>query len=233
MSARPTVLVTGASGAIGGAVCRALAGTHDVLAGGRDPGRLADLATVPGITAWPVDLTDPADLERAAADLPPLDAVVHSAGAYPRGAVPTMGPEEWRESFQLNVFAPVRITQLALPGLRERGGTVVFVNSGAGLFAYPTGSLYSATKYALKAFADTLRLEEEPHGLRVTSVYPGRTDSALLEASVEQHEGGHYDPALLLRPDEVAAVIRDAIVLRNGASVDDIRIRPTGRDPVR
>ncbi len=233
MTRRPVALVTGGSRGIGRAVAEALAATHDVIAGARSAEAVAELtATVPGVRAWAVDLADPDALEAALPELGPVDVVVHSAGAYARGPVEELSPQLWRSTFQLNVFSPVRITQWLLPGLRERAGTVVFLNSGAGLFAYRSGSLYSGTKFALRAFADTLRIEEAEHGVRVTSIHPGRVATDLMRESIDRFEGGQWHPETLVRPEEVAEAVLLAVSARQGIAFEDIRVRPLAKSPL-
>jgi NADP-dependent 3-hydroxy acid dehydrogenase YdfG len=231
---RPVALVTGASRGIGRAIAIALAPTHEIIAGARSREALDPLvAEVPGVRPWVVDLADPDALETALGDLPDVDVVVHSAGAYSRGPVESLGPDEWRRLFQLNVFSAVRLVQHSLPALRRVRGSIVLLNSGAGLFAYPSGSLYSATKHALKAFADTVRIEEAENGVRVTSVHPGRVATDLMRESIERFESGPWDPEALVRPEEVAAAVVLAVTARPEIAFEDIRVRPVAPSPVR
>jgi NAD(P)-dependent dehydrogenase (short-subunit alcohol dehydrogenase family) len=172
--ARPLALVTGASRGIGAAVAQALAPTHDLLLGGRDTDALkAVAADLPAAREWPVELTDPSALTAAAADIDRLDVLVHSAGIGPLGTVADSPAEQWRRTFAVNVVAVAELTRLLLPALRAARGQVVCINSGAGFTARPGWGSYAASKFALRAFADTLRAEEAAHGVRVTSVYPG------------------------------------------------------------
>ena len=204
MTSRPLALVTGASRGIGAAVAAALAPTHDLLLGGRDPDALDAVSTsVAGagsVRPWPVDLTDP-------------DAVAETESAT------------WRHQFDVNVVAVAELTRLLLPALRAAQGTVVLVNSGAGLAARPGWGSYAASKFALRAFGDALRGEEPD--LRVTSVHPGRVDTDM-QRGVVAHEGGTYDPSRFLRPDSVAAAVLAAVTAGPDAHVTEIVVRPTG-----
>ncbi len=110
----------------------------------------------------------------------------------------------WVEQVSVNLVAPAVLTRLALPALRAARGTVVLVNSGAGLVAHPQWSAYAASKHGLKALADSLRAEEAGHGVRVTTIYPGRTATAMQE-KVHAQEGKDYDPAAWIDPATVAA----------------------------
>lgn len=226
-SGRPTALVTGASRGIGAAVARALAPTHDVLLGGRDMPALAAVATdLPGARPWPVDLTDPDAIAAAVDGIDRLDVLVHSAGIGPLGTVADTPAADWRRTYEVNVVAVAELTRLLLPALRAACGRVVLVNSGAGFTARPGWGAYAASKFALRAFADALRAEEASHGVRVTSVHPGRTDTALQRAVVA-HEGAEYRAEAYLRPESVAGAVRYAVAAPPDADVTTISVRPT------
>jgi NADP-dependent 3-hydroxy acid dehydrogenase YdfG len=224
--ARPLALLTGASRGIGAATARALAPTHDVLLGGRDPAALAELASaLPGARPWPVDLSDCAALATATADIERLDVLVHSAGVSTIAPIADTSADVWRRTMELNVVAVAELTRLLLPALRAARGRVVLVNSGQGLRGSAHWASYAASKFALRAFADVLRLEEEPHGIRVTSVFPGRTDTDMQRA-VRSAEGGEYEPDRYLRTSTVADAIRYAVLAPEDAQIPDLTIRP-------
>jgi NADP-dependent 3-hydroxy acid dehydrogenase YdfG len=109
--------------------------------------------------------------------------------------------------------------------LKARQGQVVFINSSSALTAKPTTAQYDSTKHALKAIADSLRGEVNKHGVRVLSVYLGRTASDM-QARVHQMEGKPYRPELLLQPEDVASVVINALSLPRTAEVTDISMRP-------
>jgi NADP-dependent 3-hydroxy acid dehydrogenase YdfG len=227
--ARPLALVTGASRGIGAAVAQALAPTHDLLLGGRDTDALkAVAADLPAAREWPVELTDPSALTAAAADIDRLDVLVHSAGIGPLGTVADSPAEQWRRTFAVNVVAVAELTRLLLPALRAARGQVVCINSGAGFTARPGWGSYAASKFALRAFADTLRAEEAAHGVRVPSVYPGRTDTAMQRAVIA-HEGGQYDASGFLRPESVARAVLLAVTAPPDADITELSIRPAPR----
>ena len=223
---RPLALVTGASRGIGAAVARALAPTHDVLLGGRDAAALdAVAADLPGARTWPVELTDERALAKAVVGIDRLDVLLHSAGIGPLGTVEDSPAEQWRQTFEVNVVAVAELTRLLLPALRAARGLVVCVNSGAGFTARPGWGSYAASKFALRAFADALRAEETAHGVRVTSVHPGRTDTDMQRAVVA-HEGGEYDGNRFLQPDSVARAVLLAVTASPDADVTELSIRP-------
>ncbi len=225
---RPVALVTGASRGIGAAVARALAPGHDLLLGGRDRDALDALAAqLPGSRAWPVELTDPDAVAAAVAGIERLDVLVHSAGSGVLGTVADTPAAVWRRQFEVNVVAVAELTRLLLPALRAARGRVVLLNSGAGLNARPGWASYAASKFALRAFADALRAEEAPHGVRVTSVHPGRTDTDMQRAVVA-HEGGTYDPSAYLRPESVAGAVLLAVTAPPDAALTELVLRPSG-----
>jgi len=226
MTSRPLALVTGASRGIGAATARALAPTHDLLLGGRDVVALEKLAReLTGASAWPVDLTDDGSVVSAVTGLglERLDVLVHSAGVGLLGTVAETSPETWRLQFDVNVVAVASLTRLLLPALRAARGDVVLVNSGAGHNARPGWGSYAASKFALRAFGDSLRAEEPD--LRVTSVHPGRVDTEMQQAVVA-HEGGEYDGSSYLRPESVAAAIVSAVRATPEAHLQEITLRP-------
>jgi NADP-dependent 3-hydroxy acid dehydrogenase YdfG len=226
---RPLALVTGASRGIGAAVAEALAPTHDLLLGGRDADALtATAAGLPGARGWPVDLTDAGALADAVAGIDRLDVLVHSAGIGPLGTVADSPADQWRRTFEVNVVAVAELTRLLLPALRAARGQVVCINSGAGFTARPGWGSYAASKFALRAFADALRAEEAAHGVRVTSIHPGRTDTDM-QRSVIAHEGGEYDGSRFLRPESVARAVLLAVTAPADADVTEVSIRPAPR----
>ena len=223
-----TALITGASGGIGAAIAEALAPTHTLLLAGRPSPRLDALADRLGATTWPLDLTDVDEINSAAEVLAELDVLVHNAGvAYP-GRVAESSPEEWRAVFEVNVTGAVALTLALLPALRAARGQVVFINSGSGLNVSAGLAAYSASKFALRAFADSLRADEPL--LRVTSVHPGRVDTDM-QRELVAYEGGQCDPANFLTPQTVAGVVASVVATPPDAHTHQVVLRPRGRQP--
>lgn len=221
----PTALITGAGGGIGAAIADALAPDHTLLLAGRPSARLDAVAQRLGATTWPLDLTDVDGFEAAADVITELDVLVHNAGvAYP-GRVAESTPEQWRASFEVNVTGAVALTCALLPALRAARGQVVFVNSGSGLNPSPGLASYSASKFALRAFADSLRADEPL--LRVTSIHPGRVDTGM-QRDLVAYEGGEYDAARFLSPQTVAGVIAQVAATPPDAHTHQVVIRPRG-----
>jgi len=216
-------MITGASGGLGSAIADALAPTHTLLLAGRPSDRLDAVAERLGAPTWPLDLADPESIESAAEVLTDLDVLVHNAGvAYP-GRVDESSADQWRATFEVNVVGAVALTLALLPALRSAGGQVVFVNSGAGIKASPGLASYSASKFALRSFADSLRADEP--SLRVTSVHPGRIDTEM-QRDLIAYEERDYVPEQFLSPQTVAAVIAQAVNAPADAHVHEIVVRP-------
>ncbi|KUH38098.1 MULTISPECIES: SDR family oxidoreductase [Streptomyces] len=225
-----THLITGAGSGIGAAVARRLhARGDDLILLARDAGRAKELAELhPGARTLVGDLANPDRLSWAFShqELPDrLDTLLHIAGIVDLGPVGELTTKAWRAQLDVNLVAPAELTRLLLPQLRVSQGHVVFVNSGAGLHANADWSAYAASKHGLRALADALRAEERPHGVRVTSVYPGRTASPM-QVKVHQQEGKEYDTSRLMDPESVATTILTAVDLPRDAEIQDLTVRP-------
>lgn len=225
-----THLVTGAGSGIGAAIAEQLHARRDrLLLVVRSAERGAELsARWPGSGIVIADLTDPVGVAAAmgAADLPDtLDSIVHSAGIGEMSAVADACAQLWTSVLAVNLTSPALLTAACLPALRRAGGTVVFVNSGAGLSSGPGWSPYSSSKFGLKALADSLRAEEQAHGVRVTTVYPGRTATPMQEA-LHAEEGNPYDPSRWIQPETVATTVIQVLDLAPDATISDITVRP-------
>lgn len=221
-----THLITGAGSGIGAVLARILLDRgDDLVLLARSAERAADLAaSYDGARTVVADLAAPGSVD--ALELPAtLASVVHAAGVVDLGQVVDLGVTAWQEQLSVNLVAPAALTRVALPALRAGRGTVVFVNSGAGLTAHPHWSAYAASKHGLKALADSLRGEEAAHGVRVSSVYPGRTATAM-QAKVHEQEGKDYDAAEWIDPATVAAAIVHALDLPRDATISDLTVRP-------
>jgi NADP-dependent 3-hydroxy acid dehydrogenase YdfG len=226
----PTLLVTGATGGIGAAVVRAAADRgYDVLATGRDAVALDKLcAEVARCTPVPHDLFSRAGVPTELADVGRLDAVVHCAGIAEVASVEETSYALWLETLTVNVAAVAEMTRALLPALRSATGHVVFVNAAPGLRAVPRWSAYAASKAALREFADALRAEEAPNGIRVTTVYPAGTATGLLRKVREQF-GHAFDPAHCIRPDTLATLILTVLEMRDDAYLTELSVLPTPR----
>ena len=222
-------VVTGASRGIGQAIALALADAGAQLAlVGRDPETLRAVARDEH-RCYPADLGLDADVDRLAsalaADLPALHILVHAAGILDRAPFETANGEELDRQYRVNVRAPYVLTQRLLPALKAAQGQVVFINSSAGLAAKATVGAYAASKHALKAVADSLREEVNAAGVRVTSLYVGRT-ATRMQAELHALEGKAYDPSGLIQPEDVASLTLHALSLPRTVEVTDVCLRP-------
>jgi len=222
---KPVTLITGASGGIGSAAARALAGTHELILAGRGGERLAALCTEVGGRLMALDLTRPETFEEALAGLGRVSNVVHNAGVVELGAVAEQGHAVWTHTLAVNTVAPAELTRLLLPSVRQERGTVVFVNSGAGLSASGGWGSYAASKFALKALADALRAEEAARGVRVTSLYPGRTATEM-QRKVRSQEGAEYTPEAFIDPQTLAQTIAFVLNAPRDTAFTDLTVRP-------
>jgi NADP-dependent 3-hydroxy acid dehydrogenase YdfG len=220
-----TALITGASRGIGAAIADALAPTHTLLLAGRPSPALQATAERLGATALPLDVTDTDSIADATSAIGELGVLVHNAGVSIPGRIAESTVEQWRTTFDVNVVGAVAVTLALLPALRRGAGQVVFINSGAGRKASENMASYSASKFALRAFADSLRLSEP--ALRVTTVYPGRTDTDM-QRELVSFEGGDYDADKFLRAETVAAAVAHAVNTPADGHLHEVILRPRG-----
>ncbi|MFF5626917.1 SDR family oxidoreductase [Microbacterium sp. LWH10-1.2] len=225
-------LITGAGSGIGAVVARRLLDRgDDVILLVRDAGRARQLAErFPGASTLVGDLAVPGRLSWALSKqaLPDrLDSLIHVAGVVDLGSVADLPPSLWEQQLAVNLVGPAELTRLLLPVLRVSQSRVVFVNSGAGLHAHAGWSAYAASKHGLKALADALRAEEAEHGVKVTSIYPGRTATPMQER-VHQQEGREYDASRFIAPESVAETILLALDLPDDAHLTELTVRPNG-----
>jgi NAD(P)-dependent dehydrogenase (short-subunit alcohol dehydrogenase family) len=235
MTAARSVLITGCSTGIGRATALRLAAAGwTVYATARKPETLAELETA-GCRIMALDVTDEASMEAAVAAVEaPLGALVNNAGYSLSGALETLPMEAVRRQFETNVFGLLRLTQLVLPQMREAGaGRIVNLSSMGGRLVFPGGGAYHATKYAVEALSDALRVEVAPFGIDVIVVEPGLIKSEFGETAASQvGDGGPYaafnvsvakatrevynGPAARLggEPDDVAGAIQRALERR-------------------
>ena len=230
-------VVTGASSEIGAAIAATLAqcGANLVLLA-RSEARLrttiarvrrANGATIEGHV---IDLTHDAGIFALAQALQTrpdaLDILVHAAGEYGRGAIADVPIGDLDRQYQMNLRAPYLLTQRLLPLLRRRGGDVVFINSTQGIAPGRDLGAYAATQHGRAALAESLRSEINDAGVRVLSVFLGRTASRRQE-QLFAAEGRPYPAEKLMQPEDVAEMVAAALCLSRRAEVMSIRIRPT------
>jgi NAD(P)-dependent dehydrogenase (short-subunit alcohol dehydrogenase family) len=197
------VLVTGCSSGIGRATAALLARQgHTVYATARREQDLAELQAA-GCRTLALDVTDEDSrrtaVARVVSEAGAVGALVNNAGYSLSGALETLDLDDVRRQFETNVFGLLRMCQLVLPSMRERGkGRIVNVSSMGANFTFPGGGAYHATKYAVEALSDALRFEVAGFGIGVTVVQPGiiRTsfsERAIAEVPEPGDQAGPYD----------------------------------------
>ncbi len=227
-----TALVTGAGRGIGGAIARALAEAGAAVAlTARTEGELLRVAAdirQAGRRAHPIvaDLTDDATLlamaERAQGALGGLDVLVHNAGgAPPHGDFERARVAVWDETLRLNLRMPMLLTHHLLPVLRRgTDPTIVFIASIAGMAGSAGAAAYSAAKFGIRGFAQSLFEEVRESGIRVAVVSPGFVDTALIPPN------RRVDRTRMLRPEDVAEAVLFAIRTASTAACAEIVLRP-------
>ena len=227
-------LVTGASAGIGRATAFALGragyavGVCSRTAGPLD--KLVDELRAEGITAagHPCDVADPAQVRAMIAAIEPelgdIEVLVNNAGVGFIKPFSELTLDEWDRTFSTNVRSLYVVTSAVLPAMRARGrGHIVNVSSLAGRNGLKGGTAYAASKHAVMGFSSSLMLEVRHDGVRVLAVCPGSVDTSLRR---EQPMLGGTPPDRMLRPEDVASVIVDAISLPSRALVSELDIRP-------
>lgn len=188
---RGAVLITGCSTGIGHATALRLADAgHTVYATVHTRHDVDDLEAA-GCRVRVLDVTDaatmPPVLDEIEAEAGGLAVLVNNAGYGLEGPVEEISIQDMRDQFETNLFGPTRLTQLALPGMRRRGdGLVINVSSVGGRITVPGGGAYHASKHALEALTDVLRLEAEPFGVDVVLLEPGAIRSDWVEHAVTE-----------------------------------------------
>ena len=229
-------VVSGASTGIGAATVRLLrAHGWQVVATARRAQRLEALAQETGCQWFAADLQDSAQVDELAAYVladGPVDAVVNNAGgALGVDPVAQADPADWLAMYERNVLGALRLTQAFLPGLRERGGDVLFLTSTAGQATYPGGGGYVGAKHAERVIANTLRLELVGEPVRVIEIAPGlvHTEEFSLnrlrgdQAAADAVYAGVPNP---LSAQDVAECVVWALERPAHVNIDSMTIRP-------
>jgi NADP-dependent 3-hydroxy acid dehydrogenase YdfG len=228
-------VVTGASSGIGKAIALAMAksGAEVCLVARRRDALDAAAGEARGNGARThvccADLTSDTDVQNLQQQLQSgpgrVDILILCGGAISHGPLEKAPLAEFDLMYRSNLRGHYALTQALLPLLRKQQGQIVFINSSAGLRSPAGVGQFSATQHALRAVADSLRDEVNADGVRVLSVFPGRTATPRMAALFEK-ENRPYRPELLMQPEDVASMVVHALSLPRTAEVTDINMRP-------
>ncbi len=234
-------IVTGASSGIGEATTRAFVGRGmKVAAVARRHERLQDLALGalgPG-EVWPVeaDVSDEAEVNRVAAETAKrwgrVDVLIANAGVMLLGPILDANTDEWRTMMNVNVLGVMYCVHAVLPIMtRQKRGDIITISSVAGRVARANNGVYAATKFAVRAFSESLRQEGAKKNIRVTTIEPGAVATELTEhignAEAKEWAQQFYGSMEILKSEDIAEAVLYALEQPPYADVNEILIRPT------
>ena len=233
------VVVTGASSGIGAATAKMLSGegAKVALAARREDalvGAQAGLEDGSTSLVLPTDVTDrgqvKALVERAEAELGPVDALVNCAGVMYFTLMQNVRADEWDRTVEVNCKGALNCVGAVLPGMVERGrGHIVTVSSDAGRVVFPGLAVYSASKFFVEALSKGLRLETAGTGVKVTTVQPGNVATDLLALSGDEEALERYGQptgSKVLDPEDVARAVVYALSQPDHVAVNEILVEP-------
>lgn len=226
---QPVAVLTGATSGIGAAVACNL---------GRQGYRLVVITRQRVVPSYlrhythdvlHADLSQPEEVDTLLPFLremvPQVDVLVHAAGVFSGTSVSSTPVEELDVLYRVHLRSAFQLVQALLPALEAAAGQIVFINTTAVAAPRPNLSCYAATKNALRAFADALRLEVNSRHIRVLSVFPGRTHTAMQEQIFRQ-EKREYQPDRLIQPEDVAESVCHSLALPRTVELTDVWLRP-------
>jgi NAD(P)-dependent dehydrogenase (short-subunit alcohol dehydrogenase family) len=218
-----TALITGASSGIGAAIAIEFADAGwNVMAAGRDEGRLEEVADVSDtISTWAGELLEAEDCDELVVDtldeFGAIDCLVNSAGILPRGNAEETSDEEWRDTLSINLDVPFYLSRAALPSLLKTAGSIINIASYWGLRAGPRALAYCVSKGGLIQFTRAMALDYAAAGVRVNAVCPGGVDTPMLAAAAIEADtdvdeflsmvAKHSPNRRIAEPGEIAALV--------------------------
>lgn len=235
------ILVTGGSSGIGRAVAeQCVAEGAQVACLARNARRLGAVSESIGALAVPADVLDSAEIQAAVSEVVQrfggLDGLVNSAGVYRPGKISVTGLDDWRQMFEVNVLGLLNVTKAASAALCNAGQSdIVNISSmGGRRIAGPMSAVYSATKFAVHALTDGLRLELHEHGVRVCVVAPGAvaTEFGLADADPEEAERMLERRSRVgLSPGAVGGQVVHVLAQPADATIREIAMTSTAQGP--
>jgi 3-oxoacyl-[acyl-carrier protein] reductase len=228
------VLVTGASRGIGRAIALAFAQAGaDLVLAARSRAELESVAEAVGAMGrdclvLPADLRRPEAVQalaQAALDAGPVDILVNNAGVGAWAPIAELALDDYEVMFAVNVRAVFLLTQALLPAMRARSsGHIITIASTSSRWAYPEGTLYCASKFAVLGFSEALARELRPEGIRVTAILPGAVNTYLGGGGPESWEAG------MLEPEDIAAATVHVASLPPHAIVTEMVVWPRAEE---
>ena len=230
-------LVTGASSGIGAATAIAFADQGwEVMAAGRDEGRLAEVADVSeNISTWAGELATSEDCDELIADtieeFGALDCLVNSAGILLRADAPNTSDDDWRDTMTINLDVPFYLSRAAIPHLVDTEGSIVNISSYWGIQAGERAAAYSTSKGAIILLTKAMAKDHAGDGVRVNAICPGGVDTPMLADGAEDTDVDEFLETVasfspngrIATPEDVANLVLflsgDAALMINGAAI--------------
>jgi Short-chain alcohol dehydrogenase of unknown specificity len=238
MSVDKVVLITGASSGIGAGIARELATAGArLMLGARRTDRLealvADIRAAGGTAEFRrLDVTDRADVaafaESARETYGRVDVIVNNAGVMPLSPMASLKVDEWEHMVDVNIKGVLHGIAAVLPEMTARGsGHIINISSVGGLRVYPMAAVYCATKYAVRAISEGLRMERDD--IRVTCIHPGVVESELADTITDPAAAAAMKDfrAIALKPDAIGRAVRYAIEQPDDVNIGEILVTPT------
>jgi len=234
-------LVTGASKGIGRASALRLAeGGANIVIGATSTGLLETLKRdIKSLGAESLaercDVTQLPDCEGLAKHtlerFGKIDILVNNAGVGFSGKIVDSDPKQADQMVMVNILGVYYMTRAVLPSMiKQQGGDIINIGSVAGLKYSPNFSMYSATKFAVRAFSEALRNEVQGHNIRVTLVHPGMTKTAFSDSFTKGGSPIPFDKGDILKPEDIANAIHFALTRPQGVSLNELTVRPTWQE---
>ncbi len=220
------ILITGASKGIGQAIAIKLASkdSHIFIHGRDKKGLIATAKDIEKkgaeVTQIISDISTPEGCDKIvqAVGKNSIDSLINNAGIPLKKSLQEISLNDWNRIVAINVTAPFLLTQKLLPRMKK-GSSIVYILSGAAKNVFPEASAYCMSKFALRGFAETMREELRPQGIRIINIYPSAVDTPLWESMP-----GDWPRDKMMTPNDVADAVGFALSCRNDVMVDDITI---------
>ncbi len=220
-----TVLISGGSDGLGKAIAEHLGKSYQVVILSPSKGKLKKVATQLGVDYFVCDIRDYAQclvsVKHVVKKYGTLDCLINNAGLWIQDELDKNDVERVREVIEVNVLGLVHMTKAAIPQMKkQKSGTIININSQAGLYAKPERTVYNLTKWGLTGFSKSLQPELARYGIRVTDVHPGKMKTQMFEKL-----GIHKDMADALDPKYVAQIIESILKLPPEVVVPELGIK--------